>query len=223
MWLNNHFSQKPVTGRHRCNWKSSFQIITELWVKRRPISVQICIMCVACNGTKRSSLFLEQKKVTGVTKSTKSANNSVSCFHCSFYWSLFERLSAISWILCVLFLPSLSSSMPSFAAVTFLNMDTSSGSPTLDGPLTSTLSYGSSSNNTGYFFLVLFKYLNEECSFFFLRVGFIIVSMLSLTSLYTYWQAGSGQSVWTEEMADWWSCIQNWTALLPLLVSDRAS
>lgn len=57
---------------------NSFQIITELWVKRRPISVQICIMCVACNGTKRSSLFLEQKKVTGVTKSTKSANNSVS-------------------------------------------------------------------------------------------------------------------------------------------------
>lgn len=78
MWLNNHFSQKPVTGRHRCNWKNSFQIITELWVKRRPISVQICIMCVACNGTKRSSLFLEQKQVTGVTKSTKSANNSVS-------------------------------------------------------------------------------------------------------------------------------------------------
>lgn len=62
--------------------------------------------------------------------------------------------------------------MPSFAAETFLNMDTSSGSPTLDGPLTSTLSYGSSSNNTGYFFLVPFKYLNEECSFFFLKVGF---------------------------------------------------
>lgn len=76
--------------------------------------------------------------------------------------------------------------MPSFAAETFLNMDTSSGSPTLGGPLTSTLSYGNSSNNTGYFFLVPFKYLNEECSFFYLRVGFITVSMLSLTSLYTY-------------------------------------
>lgn len=79
---------KLKTNReHLCNTKcgliitflkNRFQIITELWVKRRPISVQICIMCVACNGTKRSSLFLEQKKVTGVTKSTKSANNSVS-------------------------------------------------------------------------------------------------------------------------------------------------
>lgn len=37
-----------------------------------------------------------------------------------------------------------------FAAETFLSMDTSSGSPTLDGLLMSTLSCGNFSNSTGY-------------------------------------------------------------------------
>lgn len=42
----------------------------------------------------------------------------------------------------------------------------------------------------------------------------------SVLYVFIYWQAGSRQSVWLEEMADWGSCIQNWTALLPLLVSQ---
>lgn len=40
--------------------------------------------------------------------------------------------------------------------------------------------------------------------------------------VFIYWQAGSRQSLWLEEMADWRSGIQNWTALLPLLVSQSA-
>ncbi len=44
--------------------------------------------------------------------------------------------------------------------------------------------------------------------------------LCSVLYVFIYWQAGSGQSVWLEEMADWGSGIKNWTALLPLLVSQ---
>lgn len=46
-----------------------------------------------------------------------------------------------------------------FAAETFLSMDISSGSLTLDGPLMSTQSCGNFSSSTGYYHLLLFDFL----------------------------------------------------------------
>lgn len=48
--------------------KNSFKIITELCVKRRPISVQICIMCVAYNGTKGHHFSFNKKSNWGHKK-----------------------------------------------------------------------------------------------------------------------------------------------------------
>jgi hypothetical protein len=36
----------------------------------------------------------------------------------------------------------------------------------------------------------------------------------------THFQTSFGYKVWTEEVADWRNCIQNWTVILPLLVSS---
>lgn len=55
----------------------------------------------------------------------------------------------------VMYLMFSSLSVVLFAAETFLSMDTSSGSPTLDGRLMSTLSCGNFSSSTGYFHLLL--------------------------------------------------------------------
>ena len=50
------------------------------------------------------------------------------------------------------------------------------------------------------------------------RFGVLILIVLSL--LLVYGQAGPGQSVWLEEMADWGGGVQNRPAVLPLLVRN---
>lgn len=44
-------------------------------------------------------------------------------------------------------------------------------------------------------------------------------SSADVTLWFAAGQTGAGQSLWTEEMADWGGGLQDWTALLPLLVS----
>lgn len=120
-----------------------------------------------------------------------------------------------------------------FAAEIFLSMDTSSGSPTLDERLMSTLNCGNFSSSTG-----CSNPLGTVQTFCWYVCQFISTNLHTLAdavipwliSVFVQcclscicWQTSSGQSVWLEEMADWGSCFQNWTALLPLLVSQTIS
>ena len=53
------------------------------------------------------------------------------------------------------------------------------------------------------------------------RLGDLYVLILIVLSLLlVYGQAGPGQSVWLEEMADWGGGVQNRAAVLPLLVRN---
>lgn len=89
---------------------------------------------------------------------------------------------------------------------TCLSMDTSSGSPTLDGRLTSTPSCGSSSSSTG------------ESRSLLAAAG---LPEHTCPHLSVCWQAGPGQPLRPEALADWRGGLQDWTALLPLLVSNQ--
>lgn len=191
----------------------------------------------------KSEMFLILRKW-----STMTANNCISqdvwlCLYCTLIVCRFSALKDVVYV-------TLSPSSPPlfiivlFAAETFLSMDTSSGNPTLDGRLMSTLNCGNFSSSTGYFHPILWhrsdmflKSLTKKTVYTHNRwwpSQSRLPDVLSQRGWFTmlsaqycisciYWQAGSGQSVWLEEMADWGSCIKNWTALLPLLVSQTMS
>lgn len=102
-------------------------------------------------------------------------------------------------------------------AETFLSTDTSSGSPTLDAPLTSIPSYGSSSSSTGRWCSMCRCYTVISTSS---HSGWLVLfASANVALLCVDGQTGVGQSLWAEEMADWGGGLQDWTALLPLLVS----